>query len=809
MGRLPAFIADSYKRYKSDTNRLVKWLVVNSRKLGLVVKAKAAAKPARLKGRDRKLARESGTQKPSTGEARPCILTVDQISDMAKLIADAKVAVPASVLVVARRAIKVRKSCAQWFSRAGRSTKKLEKDGGHWHFIEVLETVLSLLLPLKANDAVPSKVNETADVPLNSFRHDDMELSQAIDTENKFAALDMEDVNDDFDASQVEVDEATMADKETYEVENEDDSGELLFAIFSLFQDLHNIREFLQQTWAEFRDGTIDLISASVTTNTAIDLVRDIQDDISKFHPEVTDYDMASKLFYLYACMSRGEDPTNIKHREDIVNLQMIDVAEFLYMPIHSNLESLAQVIQPNQFPWYNGQFGKYNPLAKREGYNHRERLWEDRLILMEAMPELVLYARFNVDDPLKDEFTKEFGEFARTKKIPLVLVFATQIFIDIHHILRERAGLGATLLRLAGSRVEDSLKKSSAETPANHPRIWPKDHEDGVKHFQSWINVWIINDRLKTETQRLISPLGIEAEMRPFSLYNRHPMLCGLILFKLQLHAQHLGMVLASAWGSIIYTAHLYEACKYSHTLNGKEWKDMEFVMAANGKERMFKGRVPTNPTESLKSFNYMVGWSPLGIAGTDRSAQIRKRGPLKGSAKGPTGLEENSPISILFRDRICYNKESVFTVEAVDRLLRESIKTTLPYNFQRSWSQAQKMTPLQLLVTLRAGLFEEKHKLRFDYIRMHTRCQAVLRQLHEELDPIFTECFGSTYMENEGQLAWIAGWVFLLLAESDAVRGKTTGVGRERIMAICGEVMEKMTDVEGDYECKALARC
>ncbi|KAJ3173682.1 hypothetical protein HDU88_002771 [Geranomyces variabilis] len=801
MTKLPAFLADSHKRYKADTGNVLRWLYIHAQQLGHAVPvpvmvAPISASAACVKGRSR----QSDKAYKRQVQMSRYKFTLQQVKDMAMCVVRGKTAVPERVFALARRAIRVRKSCAEWFATLRNNcSEKQEADSGHWHFIQVLEEVVAMLTPLKRTDE-PAAVPAASPEPASDTGGDEMGL------ENRYALLDVDELEEDDESSGLpEADSKETVYEIQPEKEGEKDEG-VIFTLYCLFQDLHNIREFLHETWKAFRVGQLDLITASVTTNTAVDLVRNIQDDLTSIHPQIADYDTAAKLLFVYAAHWRGQA------LEHVDNENMADVADFLMMHTQSTLLSLSKVISPQHFPWYNGQFGWYDPKAAREKFDLDQHIAEDRLILMEAMPDLVMMARFERDTPLKDELTKEFGIFAATKRIPVALVFASQIYVDIHNILRERAAVGLTVLRLCGARITESLKQRAKENPTVPIENWPAQNERSVELFQQFIDTWITGDRLHAVRKHLAGNLGVGRKLQPYSLMRRHPWLCGLMQFKMQLIAQELGMVLAGAWGSITYTAQLYEACRYSATLEGLVWEDMELVMEANGKEKLFKGRVPTTPVESMKSFCLMVGTSPQEFAGTDRVARNReKRGRLLGSISGPTGLQESSPVSIMFRERFCRGQENVFTVESVDRLLHESSKSKLPPKLRRSWARTHQLTPLQLLYTLRAGLLAERKTLRFDYIRMHTRCLSLLRDLYKQLDPTFRRCIGDDYFENEVHLAWLPGWVFLLMTES-AGTSRRLKMGeiydRLGIMAMCGEVVMRWIKREGDVECKALRR-
>ncbi|KAJ3286526.1 hypothetical protein HK104_008984 [Borealophlyctis nickersoniae] len=227
---------------------------------------------------------------------------------------------------------------------------------------------------------------------------------------------------------------------------------------------------------------------------------------------------------------------------------------------------------------------------------------------------------------------------------------------------------------------------------------------------------------------------------------------------------------------------------------------------METHGKERMFRGKVPTTPMESLKDLCYMMGMSPLQFVGGNRGKETKKQSP-----QGPSALEENSPVSLVFRERIVKGTETPFTVAMVERVLQETITSTFPAKLRNQWARSQTMTPLELLVTLRAGLMVERESIRFDYIKMHVRCMAVLRDLHSAVDATFTRAFGPEYFENETQLAWVVGWVFLMASGSDLLRQKMKIRDTEwesKIMGVSGGVLLPWIAREGDAECVKLRK-
>jgi hypothetical protein len=54
----------------------------------------------------------------------------------------------------------------------------------------------------------------------------------------------------------------------------EDDTDDLYFMIYCFFKDWNNMREYLQERWRDYEEGTLSLFAVSVITNTACELLQ-------------------------------------------------------------------------------------------------------------------------------------------------------------------------------------------------------------------------------------------------------------------------------------------------------------------------------------------------------------------------------------------------------------------------------------------------------------------------------------------------------------------------------------------------------
>ena len=307
---LPDILFSSYQRYKEDTNIFTTWLSQAARSCGYTapglekqdtIPAKAAKSIAtaapRLKGKARKEAKAAAatdkitTPKESVSPPTPVAkykLTTKQLLEQAQDVAHSmkpKVQLPTDVLKVVQRAIHARQRCAAWFEET--KSKSATSTEGHAHFIAVLQEAVAILEPCydSRNVDAPQVSNLHEEKPekvLGAFRTFGDDLC------NKFGNLHVEDTNEDLDhTTSTTIQEipkthkakSKMECEEVYELVDEF-SIDIPFIIFCFFEDLHRIQDFLKETWTQYSKKELGLMTCSMTTNIALDMVRRAEEDI-------------------------------------------------------------------------------------------------------------------------------------------------------------------------------------------------------------------------------------------------------------------------------------------------------------------------------------------------------------------------------------------------------------------------------------------------------------------------------------------------------------------------------------------------
>lgn len=74
-----------------------------------------------------------------------------------------------------------------------------------------------------------------------------------------------------------------------------------------------------------------------------------------------------------------------------------------------------------------------------RKRMSKQEKLLKDKVLLSQFLSELTIIVRHVEDFPVYDELLRGMEEFDQTRDIPMYLVFAAQVFLDIHHVMGKR----------------------------------------------------------------------------------------------------------------------------------------------------------------------------------------------------------------------------------------------------------------------------------------------------------------------------------------------------------------------------------
>lgn len=308
--------------------------------------------------------------------------------------------------------------------------------------------------------------------------------------------------------------------------------------------------------------------------------------------------------------------------------------------------------------------------------------------------------------------------------------------------------------------------------------------------------------------------------------------MICGLFSFALKMRAQELEIVFVNAWGSIMYAAQLYNAV-LKEKLISKIWKDMELVISLQGHDKFFVGDAPTGLEEYLKRFLLSMDYSAAIFAPN------RRPGTNVVSPKGPRCLTKLCAVGELFTGRYCNNDAGVsWTKETMKPIIEAKLDddsddeepelTTPATNGKKTQKTKQStsgsllrkpqrkpgtsLSTTDFLLDIANALHAETVEMSLDYLRVHRFCWRLLRAVNEACKPRLLKTYGGGYLEQENQLPFVVGYIFMAATTTSQIAGvllprrAEVEVSSQLLVTAAGAVAEMIESGAGAIEIKML---
>lgn len=519
-------------------------------------------------------------------------------------------------------------------------------------------------------------------------------------------------------------------------------------------------------------------------------------------------------------------------------NEELSDIAEFAFFPTGVLLQSFLAVIKNGNIPVYKpGYYGNYNAKADRLKMSVVEKFNEDKILLLELLPEYCVVANFGALLPVRDEITAGFVEYYTTKDFNLWHCFASQVVLDAHHATRYCRLSAAADLRMSGlciARTIDDYFKLSKTHP--HPEFWPKEGDLEIEEIRNLIATWIEGDPLLAI--RMDAYSVIDKNNRSGAqqlLFSRNPVICGILVFSLKVRMQIIGQSLLSQWFDVQQLAFLYNLVQLTPGLKFP-WPDMELFLKIHGESNIFVGDRPKDAAQSLNRLELVTGISSATrFAKDSRKKQGDFHKPdgvgsarrLKPTATKAVNLVRNRYLQHTPGYTPLRSIEAAEVGKFLEELSKESTMTAVSKTAStngpiaqtrallgRKWRNTRHVGTLQLLAVLKGKLFEEEPILMFDYFGMHKRSMELFRLIKAKEHHKFVQYFTERYMPSD---AFLPNLTILIhhVARGSAESGKAMGLGStsgrdtfqvSRMVTSCGEVMESYLKNNGDATIKYL---
>lgn len=181
---LPKYLQSSYTRYKDDTNSFATWLLEAATKCGHRPDGLASIPPSLKKGKGKGRSKAKSKNDGANASTEPIQYnaTIKELQILAEVVAKSTLVVPKQILVIAKRAIKLRRQVTSWFFGQGDS----ENNKHHEHFISALEKVCETL-EWKISESANKDARKPP--PEADYDGDDADLDMFL---NRFAVLTVE-----------------------------------------------------------------------------------------------------------------------------------------------------------------------------------------------------------------------------------------------------------------------------------------------------------------------------------------------------------------------------------------------------------------------------------------------------------------------------------------------------------------------------------------------------------------------------------------------------------------------------------------
>ena len=380
---LTGVITSSYLQYKADTDAVASWLATTAKKCGYkaswLQREKGTPQGAgRLKGKARKKARAASSDSNGSTTSPPFqshTIPIKDFVELAQFIVTNKksgLKVSKSFVSALDGAIAIRKAHgASVNQHLPNTVENLESNERHLHFIGVLEIVrdtLLLLMPRKH-----TRVNKTGNKPAGITKQSGL-----------FNALEMDEPSEAFlNAPDVTT---SAPDKgptllEGYEAEKPNDLGEVLFFAQLFTVDIDQIRFVIRETWQGYKSKKYDLLTASLTTNTTLDIARRIEEDVEPIFEELGGLWVLLDYMHWVFCKKTGEDYFHKEKPIDVVNMRVYHDLDLILLPTFRLLNAFCKFVLNTKTP--NGataSFGTYDASKSWFDMADREKYETDRI---------------------------------------------------------------------------------------------------------------------------------------------------------------------------------------------------------------------------------------------------------------------------------------------------------------------------------------------------------------------------------------------------------------------------------------------
>jgi hypothetical protein len=561
---LPPDLFTTFKQYKLDTEHIAGWLASTAEKCGFVRASQSVEKAPKLKGRARKLARDAAKAEKNHKEAPQYVIHAHEFLPMAEHISKhtPKIVAPKGMSMVLDRVIGARTKCTEWFKENSHGDTSINET--HAHFTGVISSMSDVLRPCwapsdtKQDEKKLSGSKGPAGTPLSS-------------NTNLFEHLELEEIGSDD-----EVPKSMKSGCSTLVISNLPRASiqldeklleeEFMFAVHTFVDDMQQVRKYLNSIWRSYHGGEIDLLVASVITNTAIDLVRQAERSFEsllkrpKNYP-VEKYPTGVLPAILYHEHMRDDmqrldtglvvdlDSTLNPTMEKNVHLCECPSKDFCFHPVFIALKIYCNKVDDvwhRTGKGYSVPYGLDTMMGESERIvfagnideNGADATRDVKRRLLKYLTEMQAAVCSCQSIFAEDEIMAGVRHMMKKREIPFWAIFGCQIFVDIQDELEDCTVDALKDVRAALHKAQQAHREHCEYVEALPYTVWDSRYDEELQSVLSDQHSWVFADELgKIKEEDIHFDEAGRFHSEPDTLLQAHPRK----LFHLGLSCLHL----------------------------------------------------------------------------------------------------------------------------------------------------------------------------------------------------------------------------------------------------------------------------
>ncbi|KAL9936776.1 hypothetical protein V8E36_004011 [Tilletia maclaganii] len=653
------------------------------------------------------------------------VMKASEYVKLARFLVEKGVDIPIELLRIICRCIKLRFNALKRFLPDAQIST-----ASHEHFIDVLRQVGFILQEARTAASLKKRAEKNHSMPAPE--------RPAAETSNRFAALStlMEDT-EPYNEDDIQLPEPKTPSKATRSTARakfivQPDKQEVLLDFIAFFADLHELRKYIKGIWP--------------------------CEEMMKIITPTLGNDLNDVYEYVFTALRRRFNKLQKAGRQvsfdllgmDTLGFQMFD---YFFCAVLVVLEPFMEGLQehPDMITKADAVYQATTFDVDIDTLSIPERLVETARMLngtytLNAATIVLAKEDARPGEPLRTDQTAH-SVVENDGKPRLWSLFVAQMWVCIVSTIGDKG--------LSRARLE--LLNETKQIAADHQILvdqWRAFAASRAHHSTAQMAMESdpIGAMLKHELRIIDGGFDkLDLEYAIFKLLKRHPVACGIRLYRLRCIHQETARSKADWWNTVLVTAHLHHSCRTLASPDLRErlsWPDMESWKDFVGRENLFAGRVPTNAQDGIVCLAKMLGasLSSLRDLRNDMGEAFKMR-----TTGSPRGLEGDQVVP-KFKDPATLHPLLLEKLEPLDRVSPITI-SMIEENLQQRLTRAQeeehkkaglarkariaqrrrKATLQELLEEMERALKAEVVSTSFDHGAFHLRCIRILRTIIE----------------------------------------------------------------------------